>query len=154
MSTMKRWMSLCLVLCATVCFSASDVFVSHAQDASGEQNNVVTEVLLDNVTCSWDGKTLEAYLSGQPAITMLKITVPPKTRLKSHYHSVINVGYMLEGELTVIGENGLTKTIKAGEPLIEMVGTVHYGENKSDSPAVILVFYAGDTVTPITTAVD
>ena len=37
---------------------------------------------------------------------MLKISVPPKSRLDNHYHSVINVGYMIKGSLTVCDING------------------------------------------------
>ncbi len=135
-----------IALCA-LCSFASPLYAH-----GGE--GVVSETLLDKVPNSWDGKALEAYPAGKPAITMLRISVPPKVKLPKHYHSVINVGYMLQGELTVRGENGQSKTIKAGEPLIEMVGTIHYGENTGDTTAVIVVFYAGDSKTPITTATE
>lgn len=153
MSVMKKYISCILVLCASVSFSVSSA-IAHTEDGEDKHKAIVTEVLLDKEPCSWDGKKLDAYLITQPAITLLKISIPPKMRLQSHYHSVINVGYMLEGELTVVAENGQTTTIKAGEPLVEMVGRVHYGENRGDSPAVILVFYAGDATTPITTTVE
>lgn len=151
---MKKRMALYCILCCIVYFSTSMSVVSHAEDANNEIKEVVTDILLNQAGHSWDGVRLEAYPSTQPAITLLKISVPPKTKLKRHYHSVINVGYMLEGELTVVADNGKTTTIKAGDPLVEMVGSIHYGENTGDSPAVILVFYAGDIATPITTAVE
>lgn len=138
-----------VALFAVFCCSAA------VADSSGHgTTGIKTDRLLDKVSCSWDGKALESYPTAQPAITMLKISIPPHTKLAKHYHSVINVGYMLEGELTVTSVTGQTQIIKAGDPLVEMVGTIHYGENTSDSPAVILVFYAGDATTPITTAVE
>lgn len=151
---MKKHISFYCILCCILCFSMNMAVVAHAEDANNEITEVVTEVLLNQVDHSWDGVTLEAYPNAQPAITLLKISVPPRTKLKRHYHSVINVGYMLEGELTVVADNGKTTTIKAGDPLIEMVGPIHYGENTGDKPAVILVFYAGDVATTITTAVE
>lgn len=153
MPTIRKGVSFGLALCLTISFMTSSTLVSYAQNAVDKPKEVRTEILLDRVSCSWDGEALDAYLITQPAITMLKISVPPKTRLGSHYHSVINVGYMLEGELTVVAENGKTTTIKTGEPVVEMLGTVHYGENRGDSTAVILVFYAGDATTPITTPI-
>ncbi len=109
-----------------------------------------TVVLLDGVATSWDGETLIDYPTSKPAITLLRITVAPKSRLPLHYHPVINVGYMLEGTLTVTDDKGNSKTIVAGEPLIETVNTIHYGENRGDTDAVILVFYAGTEGVAIT----
>lgn len=131
--------------------SAAGSSLQAAENNDHGAGGIVVEKLLDNVSHSWDGEALKEYPSDKPAITLLKISVPPKTKLAKHYHSVINVGYMLEGELTVRGENGQVKTIKAGEPLVEMVGTIHYGENTGEGTAVIIVFYAGDAKTPITT---
>lgn len=109
-----------------------------------------TVVLLDGTTTSWDGAQLIDYPEGRPAITLLKITVAPKSKLPQHYHPVINVGYMLEGSLRVTDDKGNSKTISAGEPLVECVNTIHYGENIGDSDAVILVFYAGQVGEKIT----
>lgn len=108
------------------------------------------EILLDGVQTSWDGADLIDYPEGNAAITMLKVTVPPMCKLATHYHPVINVGYMLEGTLTVIDDKGNSKTITAGDPLVETVNTIHYGENTGDVDAVILVFYAGEEGEPIT----
>ncbi len=103
-----------------------------------------TVTLLDGVTTRWDGADLIDYPTGNASITLLKITVAPYSKLPLHYHPVINVGYMLEGSLTVTDDKGNTMTINAGDPIIETVNTIHYGENKGDSNAVILVFYAGE----------
>ena len=40
-------------------------------------------------------------------------------------------------------ENGQTKQLKAGDPLAEVVNTWHYGINPGNTPAEILVVYAG-----------
>ena len=93
---------------------------------------------------SWDGATYPAYPAGQPELTLLRITVPAHAALDWHRHPVINVAYLLAGTLEVENRTtGTTKTLRAGEALPEMVGTVHRGRNPGDEPAVILVFYAG-----------
>ncbi len=146
---MKRsyMLSLIAVIAAFIAISCSS---SRAESTSAS----TTETLLNGVQTSWDGADLIDYPTGKPAITLLRITVAPKSQLPQHYHPVINVGYMLEGSLTVTDDKGNTKTITAGEPLIETVNTIHYGENTGDTDAVILVFYAGEEDETITVVSD
>lgn len=148
---MKRLylLSLMLVVVAYVNISCRS---SHNGDECVTQTSV--KKLLDGVQTSWDGADLIDYPSGKPSITMLRITVAPKSRLPQHYHPVINVGYMLEGSLTVTDDKGNVKTVCAGEPLVETVNTIHYGENRGDTKAVILVFYAGEEGGEITKSVE
>ena len=55
-----------------------------------------------------------------------------------------------EGNLRVISKDNDTLNLKAGEPIIELVNSWHYGENLGTEPAEIIVFYAGIKGTPIT----
>lgn len=105
---------------------------------------------LAKTTLSWDGNKLPSYATGTPEITILKITIEPHQKLALHTHPVINAGVLLTGELTVITENEDVLNLKAGEALVEVVNTWHYGINKGDEPAEILVFYAGVEGEPIT----
>jgi len=99
---------------------------------------------------SWNGAMLPAYPAGTPQITILKITIPPHTALKTHKHPVINAGVVLKGELMVSTETGETRMIKAGEPIIELVDIWHYGKNDGNEPVELIVFYAGVEGTPLT----
>jgi quercetin dioxygenase-like cupin family protein len=101
-------------------------------------------------TASWDGSTLPLYPQGQPEITILRIAIPAGTRLKTHSHPVINAGVLLSGQLTVVAKNGKTLHLKAGDPIVELVDTSHYGVNEGSEPAEIIVFYAGTSGAPIT----
>lgn len=92
---------------------------------------------------SWNGTTLPEYPSGEPVVTILKITIPPGVSLPVHEHHVINAGVLLEGELTVRTEAGETLRMRAGDPIVEVVNQWHHGVNEGDVPAVIMVFYAG-----------
>lgn len=99
---------------------------------------------------SWDGSMLPAYPAGQPEVTILKITIPAGTKLPVHKHGVINAGYMLKGQLTVIKEDGRKLYLSEGDSLIELVDQWHYGRNDGKEPVEILVFYAGVEGMPIT----
>lgn len=110
----------------------------------------VKAVQLAKATTSWNGAPLPAYPAGQPQITILRITIAPKTRLPIHKHPVINAGVLLKGELTVRTESGKTLHLKAGDPIVEVVDTWHYGFNPGKVPAEILVFYAGVKGKPLT----
>jgi quercetin dioxygenase-like cupin family protein len=57
---------------------------------------------------------------------------------------------LLSGELTVVTKGGKTLHLKAGDPIVEVVNTWHYGKNESNKPAEIIVFYAGISDMPIT----
>lgn len=112
--------------------------------------SVRTENLLTTQK-SWDGKIYPAYPQGQPEATVLRITIPAHTTLDWHSHPVINVGYMLSGTLEVENrETGEKKTIRTGDVLPELVGSIHRGQNPANESAVILVFYAGVAGKPVT----
>ncbi|MFC1889820.1 cupin domain-containing protein [Thermodesulfobacteriota bacterium] len=114
-----------------------------------EEKPVKVDVLA-KTTSSWDGGTLPGYAEGQPEVTILRITIPPKVALPLHKHPVINAGVLLKGELTVVTEEGKTLHLKAGDSIVEVVDTLHYGKNEGSEPAEIIVFYAGIRDTPIT----
>ena len=99
---------------------------------------------------SWNGSDIPAYGEGTPKVTVLKITIPPNSKLEMHKHLVMNAGFLLSGKLTVIDEYGNTKVLHEGEALVELVNTYHYGVNKEDIPAEIVVVYAGTVGVPIT----
>ena len=80
----------------------------------------------------------------------MRITIPAGAQLPLHEHPVINAGVLISGELTVITKEGKTLHLKAGDPIVEVVNTWHYGKNEGRQPADIIVFYAGTAGKPIT----
>ena len=62
-------------------------------------------------------KQLPAYPGEQPQISIVKVTVPPHSKLKWHKHPSINAGYLMSGEITVEVEDGSVRVVKAGEGL-------------------------------------
>lgn len=141
----KRGMAVplfCLIMiCGLVLIPGSSAFAKALQTTVKE---------LANAQKSWDGNRLPAYPEGQPEIRILSITVPPGEKLAVHQHPVINAGVLLSGHLRVHTTTGQILDLHAGEAIVEVVNTWHWGESLGPDPAHIIVFYAGQTDTPVT----
>ena len=114
------------------------------------KNKEIEVITLAKSTKSWNGRPLPKYPEGEPEVTILKITIPPKTTLPLHQHPEINAGVLLKGNLTVISETKDTLHLKTGDPIIELVNKWLYGINEGSNPVEIIVFYAGIKGKPIT----
>lgn len=132
---------LLFLLCFTLCWASN----ASAADAKG-----VEVTVLAKSGSSWDGKVLPQYTNEKPEITILRIKIPPGAVLPVHKHGVINAAVLLSGELTVVTEGGNVLQLKAGEALVEVVNTWHYGKNAGNAPTEIIVFYAGTIDVPVT----
>lgn len=131
-----------ILLFAVIALGFSSCHQSHKGDL-----NVETLV---KSSYSWNDSILPYYPEGQPEISILRIEIPPQTKLDLHLHPVINAGVLLKGELKVIADNGQELHMKAGDALIELVDNYHYGMNPGNKTAEIIVFYAGIKDQPIT----
>ncbi len=118
-------------------------------EAPAEDGRIRVDTLAHSCV-SWDGSSLPDYPHGTPEITILRITIPPGVQLPLHQHPVINAGVLLSGELTVVTEDNKTLHLKAGESIVEVVKTWHYGRNEGTTNAEIIVFYAGVPAVPVT----
>jgi quercetin dioxygenase-like cupin family protein len=114
-----------------------------------ENNGAVTVTPLMKTTTSWDGKPL-IYPAGQAEVSALIVEIAPGGETGWHQHPVPSFGVVLEGTLEVRLEDGRTRRIERGEALAEVVSTLHNGRNVGESPLKLLVFYAGNTGTPLT----
>lgn len=132
-------------LSVAVCLS----LVPAAPAPAYEAGTVQAESLAKSST-SWDGNRLPAYPGGTPEISVLRIRIPPGATLPMHRHPVINAGYLVRGELAVVTDENKTLHLKAGDALVEVVNTWHYGKNEGSEVAEIVVFYAGTPNAPVT----
>ena len=98
---------------------------------------------------SWDGVELPDYLDGRPEIVAVKYEIPAGQKLGWHEHPVMNFGILVQGELTIIGQDGKEKVVNEGETVVEMVNTVHHGENRGDKPVVLYMFYLSQKDLPL-----
>ena len=98
---------------------------------------------------SWDGAQLPDYLQGRPELVVRKYVFPAGQKLGWHHHPVMNYGVLVQGELTIIDKDGTEKVVHAGEAVVEMVGTVHHGENRGTQPAILYMFYLSQEGLPL-----
>lgn len=106
------------------------------------------ETLLKTET-SWDGVAYARYPDGPPELTILKISIPPRTALAWHRHPIPNAAYVLSGELQVEKrDGGSVRLLRAGDVLPEMVNDTHRGAT-TEQPVVLIVFYAGARGVPL-----
>ena len=98
---------------------------------------------------SWDGAQLPDYPQGRPELVVRKYVFPAGQKLGWHHHPVMNYGVLVQGELTIIDKDGTEKVVHAGEAVVEMVGTVHHGENRGTQPAILYMFYLSQEGLPL-----
>jgi quercetin dioxygenase-like cupin family protein len=111
--------------------------------ATAPAPKAITSTQLIKTTTTWDGKILH-YPSNEPAqVTALMIEIPVNGETGWHYHPVPSFAYIMQGNLDVTLKDGSVNHLKAGDPLVEVVDTVHNGRNTGDVPVKIMVFYAG-----------
>lgn len=123
-----------LLVCTAACTAAT--------------TSVSVETLL-KAGASWDGTPYERYPDAAPELTVLRITIPPRTALPWHRHPMPNAAYVVSGELLVEKrDGGQTIRLVAGDVLPEMVNGVHRGVT-GDVPVVLIVFYAGARGLPV-----
>jgi quercetin dioxygenase-like cupin family protein len=115
------------------------------QKASAGQDRqpaVQSETLL-RTSSSWDGEPYRSYTSGQPELSILKITLAPHTQLEWHSHPMPSAAYIVAGELTLERKkDGKKQRFTAGQAVSETVDTLHRGVAGSKT-VVLIIFYAG-----------
>ena len=98
---------------------------------------------------SWDGAELPDYPQGRPELVAVKYVIPQGSKLGWHHHDAMNHGVLVQGELTIVAIDGTEKVVHEGEAVVEMVGTVHHGENRSTKPVVLYMFYLSQKGMPL-----
>lgn len=98
-----------------------------------------TELLRTSQT--WDGVALPAYPTEHPELRATRMEFPIGAKTGWHHHTVINYGIVEQGELTIVCQDGTERTFHEGEALVEVVGTIHRGENRGRKPVILNMFY-------------
>ena len=104
---------------------------------------------LIRTTQSWDGAELPDYLQGRPEIVAVKYEISAGQKLGWHHHPVMNHGILVQGELTIVSLDGTEKVVHEGEAVVEMVGTIHHGENRGNKPVILYMFYLSQEGLPL-----
>lgn len=101
----------------------------------------VSKTVLFEAVRSWDGTEYGPYPAGNADIKIVKIVIPPNTRLASHTHPMPNIAYVHSGSLTVKSEaDNLERQLKQGDFLAEMVNKPHYGYTGNEAVELFVVY--------------
>ena len=131
-----------LVICGTMAVVTA---CNKANAKNDEPAPAVKSTELIRTSQSWDGVELPDYFEGRPELVAVKYEFPAGQKLGWHHHPVMNYGILVQGELTIIGLDGKTKVVHEGEPVVEMVNTIHHGENRGDKDVILYMFYLSQT---------
>ena len=126
----------------TICGTAT--FMTGCKEAKANEENAAPAVKSEELirtSQSWDGVELPDYLQGRPELVAVKYVFPAGQKLGWHHHPVMNYGVLVQGELTIIGQDGKEKVVHEGEAVVEMVNTIHHGENRGTKPVILYMFY-------------
>ena len=150
MKRIRKWMfAAFLALCSaiTVCIGMTACEKAHAENEFPEPKVEAEELI--RTSQSWDGVELPDYFQGRPELVAVKYVFPPGMKLGWHHHVAMNYGVLVQGELTIIGHDGKTKVVHEGEAVVEMVGTIHHGENRGTKPVILYMFYLSQKDLPL-----
>ncbi len=114
-----------------------------------DRTEQIKAIELIRTSQSWDGVPLPDYFKGRPELVAVKYVVPKGLKLGWHHHDAINCGILVQGELTIVSHDGTEKVVHEGEPIVEMVGTVHHGENRGTKTVVLYMFYLSQKDMPL-----
>ena len=109
----------------------------------------VETIELFRTSQSWDGAMLPDYPQGRPELVAMRYVIPQGRKLEWHHHDVINHGVLVQGELIIVAQDGTEKVVHEGEAIVEMVGTVHHGENRGTKPVILYMFYLSQKGVPL-----
>ena len=138
------------VLAATLIYSTS--YLTSCSEANAQNEDPAQQVKSEELirtSQSWDGVELPDYLKGRPELVAMKYEFPAGQKLGWHHHPVMNYGILVQGELTIIGEDGKEKVVHEGEAVVEMVNTIHHGENRGNKTAILYMFYLSQKDMPL-----
>ena len=149
MKKMMNWVMAVTLVCG---LTTASVALTSCKEAHAQEDNPASQVVsteLIRTSQSWDGVDLPDYLQGRPELVAVKYEFPAGQKLGWHHHPVMNYGILVQGELTIIGQDGKEKTVHEGEAVVEMVNTIHHGENRGTKPVILYMFYLSQDGQPL-----
>ena len=145
---MKRIRNSVIAAIFIICGAVAFLTACNQVNTPKEEPSVKSAELI-RTSQSWDGVELPDYLLGRPELVAVKYEFPAGQKLGWHHHPVMNYGILVQGELTIIGLDGQEKTVHEGEAVVEMVNTIHHGENRGSKPVILYMFYLSQEDLPL-----
>ncbi len=132
---------------AAVLISTGLLAVQAAKAPSQAPNPLQVKTLIQTDK-AWDGNQYTAYPAGHPQLSVLQITIPPRTTMEWHRHPIPNAAYVVSGELNVETQNRPEGALHEG-PGDRRDRRRAAPRRDGDQAADLLVFYAGAPGVPL-----
>ena len=110
--------------------------------AKSQYSGLIIKELLKTDTTSI-GQKITYPKFADPAVTMLKITIPPGKSTGWHKHNIPVFAYVIKGTLTVELEDHREMKFNEESTFAEMRNTYHNGKNMEDSDLELIAIYMG-----------
>ena len=149
MKKIMSWVFAVTLICGIMTASFSLTSCKEAKESDDTAAVKVVSTELIRTSQSWDGVELPDYLQGRPELVAVKYVFPAGQKLGWHHHPVMNYGILVQGELTIIGQDGKEKVVHEGEAVVEMVNTIHHGENRGNKDVILYMFYLSQKDLPL-----
>jgi quercetin dioxygenase-like cupin family protein len=116
------------------------LFVGVSQARAQDVPAKVTTTRLFSATTTASGQPI-TLPKGNAEVIVWMYDIPVGARLPVHKHPSPRYAYVLAGTLRVVtADESRTWDYKAGDVIIEMIDTWHYGMNTGTEPVRLLVF--------------
>ena len=112
--------------------------------------NAGSMTLLLQTAANSVGQPIAYPQGGTPEVTAFLFEMAPGEETGWHQHPVPLLGYILEGQITILQASGEKRTVRAGGVSLESVGVLHNGINDGTVPVKMIVFAAGLKDVPMT----
>ena len=99
-------------LAAILTFCGTTAVMTACKESKPQESITVQQVTSEELirtSQSWDGVELPDYLQGSPELVAVKYVFPAGQKLGWHHHPVMNYGVLIQGELTIIGQEPCMK---------------------------------------------
>ena len=139
MKKMMNWVMIVTLICGSAALmnackkSNTPDCCQQATEQTEQAEDSVKQVVsteLIRTSQSWDGVELPDYFEGRPELVAVKYVFPAGKKLGWHHHVK-------------------TKVVHEGEPVVEMVGTIHHGENRGTKDCILYMFYLSQKDLPL-----
>ena len=135
----------------SLAFAASLVVASVCFGEEAYTKTTHTTTIL-KTTVDTAGQKIEYPKNGTAELTGVLVEIPAGAQTGWHVHESPCVAYVLEGEIAVELETGVTNHFKAGDSFAEVRNLKHCGYNTGKTPVKILLFAIGVEGTPVSKA--
>ena len=127
----------------TIIGALAFVALSVSATLRADQTSAITAAPVLSTRATASGQPIS--VPTHPEVIVTRLQIAPDSPLPFHEHPYPRYAYVLSGGLEISDPGGKTRTFKAGDFIVEVIGECHRGRAINDAPVQLLVI---DQVAP------